>query len=41
MDGPKMIVVSEVIQIYKPTYMWHHQKGTNEFIYKTEIESKM
>ena len=40
-DGPEMIVVSEVRQIYKPTYMWNHQKGTNEFIHKTEIESKM
>ena len=40
------VILSEVSQIereiYDITYMWNlKKKGTNELIYKTEVESQM
>ena len=39
----EIIILSEVRerQIYDIAYMWNLKRGTNELIYKTEIESQM
>ena len=40
----QIVILSEDTerQIYNITYMWNlNLKGTNEFIYKTEVESQM
>ena len=39
----EIVILSEVRQrkTYDTTYMWNLKNGTNEPIYKTEIESQM
>ena len=43
MDGPKIIILSEVSQrqmSYAITYMWSLKNVINEFIYKMQIDSQ-
>ena len=38
----EIVILSEVSQTQKGKYhMWNLKKGTNELIYKTEVESRM
>ena len=45
MNGPEIVILSIVSQKekekYHIIYMWYLKEGTNELIYKMEIDSQM